>query len=102
MAHTQNTTHKVGMLLEHFGYGRAEVIAVNEDGTVTERDLTGQTPGRIRRHFTQFNPKHTRVLQLIDEPALTGAAWTAYYCAALERARQIEQDLEDAITGIPA
>ena len=78
------TQHEVGMLLEHFGYGRAEVIAVNEEGWVTERDLTGQCKGRIRHHFTPLCPTNTRILASIDEPELRGAAWSAYFSQALK------------------
>ena len=47
-----------GTVLDHGSYGRAVVVESGEHAQwgfyVTERDLTGGTPGRIRTHSTHW------------------------------------------------
>jgi hypothetical protein len=62
-AHRAIGPRRVGSIIDLPGYGTAEVIAVEEGDhllggwSITERDLTGSTPGRIRIHCTAWEAR---------------------------------------------
>jgi len=70
-AHVAIGPRKVGDITTNWTGNRAEILAINsgsdnanigENWSIVERDIDGDMPGRIRHHFTAWDPKRSKIV----------------------------------------
>jgi len=70
-AHVAIGPRKVGDIVIGWTGERSEIVAINDASddlnigagwSIVEHDLDGSTPGRIRAHFTAWNPRKDRIV----------------------------------------